>query len=162
MFKKFVSAAILVAPLAACVTTVERPNTPPTDTLRLQSRADKPIHIGDGRGNLSDFAASDRAASPAAYHKWTFNLKVLPKAAVAKTTMFSLTSGCPTLLEVNGQTVRDLSSGFTGLGAVDETEANIPVAILRVGENAISIVERKCATGGMNDSLIRELVVTTY
>ncbi len=150
--------------LAACAGAGEpEVSGPVKQRIELHKRTDKPIHIGDGAGNLSDFGPGERSPNPRSYHEWAFTLTELPKVAVIDVAMYSLTSYCPTMLAVNGREVRDLAaSGASGLGIMSETKVAVAGDKFAVGANVLTITEKPCSGGGLNDSLIRAVSISVH
>ncbi|MDO8476747.1 MAG: hypothetical protein Q7W02_11285 [Candidatus Rokubacteria bacterium] len=164
MFLRNLLLGLTAALVAACAGVSEPPVSGPVkQRIELHKRTDKPIHIGDGGGNLSDFTADERAPNPRSFHEWTFNLTELPTVAVIDVAMYSLTSFCPTVLAVNSHDVRDLAtSGASGLGVMTEVKVVVPKDKFVTGTNVLSISEKLCGGGGLNDSLIRTLIITLH
>lgn len=129
-------------------------------TIELHKPSDKPIHIGEGRGKFDDIPYKDQSLVPSTKKSWSVNLGTVPTTARASIHMYSLTDMCPSVLAVNGKEVVDMAKAENvGSGKDTKISVNIAGNIFRAGENTISIIEKECHGGGINDSLIKSVIV---
>lgn len=124
--------------------------------------SNKPIHLGDGRGEIEDIPVEYRNTNVPVSYGWKFNLQELPQAGLLFVSMYSLVEksryDCPTVVKLNGKEIYDLRQG--SYGSYKTTNAEIPLKkeYFQVGENKIEIAEESCkdprSIGARNDSLV--------
>lgn len=129
-------------------------------TIELHKPSDKPIHIGDGRGKFDDIPSKLQSFLVKESHSWKIVLPSQPETATFNVHMYSLTGMCPSVLAVNGKEVVDMAKAENvGSGKDTKISVNIAGNIFRAGENTLSITEKECRGGGINDSLVKSVIV---
>lgn len=158
---------LALAGLAGCQTTQDAVAAAPAttnatgkpETFAFQTEAMPAIHLGDGRGSISDVQRypRKRTSSVSRSTAWSFDLKELPASGRVEIAIYSLTTefSCVTALTLNGRQIADLAKfSPAGSGITTKAEMDIPGASFRVGTNRLEITEHECSGGGWNDSLV--------
>lgn len=133
--------------------------------VEFHKLTDKPIHLGDGKGNMDDIAPIVRNSNPPTEYSWKFNLNQIPESGELTVSVYSVSSyfawGCPTVVIFNKKVLTDLSQNpESGYGKTTTEKIAIKPENFRLGVNKITIEEQVCADGkSYNDSLIREVTL---
>jgi hypothetical protein len=119
----------------------------PHGTTVLQDPAQRPVHVGDGRGpDAESIPAGYRLANPSAGRGWCIVVDRLPGAAELEATIESLAPvddplGCYAEVVLNDRSVARLQAPpGTPAGAISVLKAPLPGAAFRVGENRDALI----------------------
>jgi len=131
--------------------------------LVLLSKSDTPIHIGDGQGMISDI--DPFTPNPPVAFGWTFTLDKPPAEGKLTITIYSLGPSeynCDTSVSLNGKTVSQLDTFGGDSWKTTLAEISLQYSHFNTALNKLIIKESRCARAGMNDSIIKEVVIETY
>ena len=162
------AASLVVACFAVTSHTLaegEIPNLKAGETYefhRFTEGTNKPIHLGDGRGEIEDIPAKYLDPDVPFSYGWKFNLQELPQAGLLFVSIYSLVEkyryDCPTVVKLNGKQIHDLRQEPYGSHRTTNAEISLKKENFQVGENKIEIVEESCrdlrSQGARNDSLV--------
>ena len=132
------------------------------EKVEFHKLTDKPIHLGDGKGNIDDIAPAVRDYNPSTEHTWKFNLNQIPTSGELTVAVYSVAPyfawGCSTLVILNKKTLSDLSyDPSAGSGKTTTQKILLKPEDFHLGTNKITIEESLCSDGkSYNDSLIRQ------
>jgi len=135
------------------------------EKVEFHKLTDKPIHLGDGKGNMDDIAPIVRDPNPPTDYVWKFNLSQIPNSGELTVSVYSVVPyfawGCPTTVSLNGKTLTDLSQNpASGSGKTTTEKIPLKPENFRPGKNKLVIEENVCADGkSYNDSLVREVTL---
>ncbi len=161
MFRAFIVACATALLFSASVTAAEIPTISAGGKHTFLSSADKPIHIGDGEGKFNDIPFEHQKRDPLTSQSWKFQTSGTVPSAKVHILMYSLTSGCPTILSINEKEIYNIATGdIVGEGKDTSADVSVNGDMFRNGTNTITITEEKCrGMRGINDSLIKEVIV---
>ena len=135
------------------------------EKVEFHKLTDKPIHLGDGKGQIDDIAPAVRNPNPPTEYIWKFNLSQIPTSGELTVAVYSVAPyfawGCPTLVILNKKILSDLSQDQSaGTGRTTTQKISLKPEHFRIGANKIIIEESLCSDGkSYNDSLIREVIL---
>lgn len=135
----------------------------------LHRPSERPIHVGDGRGDVADVPTEFRLANPPRGYGWKFRLDRPPSSAEMELVLQGVApatdpAGCRSQALLNGHPVAELN-GLVSPGPAVSSVVTVPLApeALRVGENVLELTQTACARppagDRFDDFLIRSVAI---